>query len=1265
MIGPNGCNGKYEYLNQEEDSNIGELINTTPGSIYTTAILFPKKKQCESTTNTDDEDAVIDASVVHIKGDDDDANDEDKYSLSNNYPNKVGLSFCLAPETILNELEISISGRYYTKVKGGAKRNVQVVVDKDLEDKFCDFYESISDKVLEYFSYENARLRIGNISNLERPYSSIKEVLDTVNKQCVKKLVPENSEDHNERNVFLSTYREQLFRQCKNAGLEDRTLLEERIQQVELYETFLSYFYDLLDLYNSRAYGFWLCRKCDDLRLDLSSLDYSADDDRYVHKIENVFKTDDLSLCAWIQVIHNSQNASDKNLYVKLLLENETEFEETNKNHLTIVNEEVNKRCFFGVRIDVHSEHLRPYHTTNLDIDHDTERVKLDYLYRDIKDYALGHGCSVDWPKSGKVEHIWTEFLPTYETPDIETIPRKKYEDYVDGKPAPYLKNNQNLQFGWLSIYSATTDDEVRNGLKDFVNCYADWIKTTGKHIDDDQAKENLSKCQSDLNRMIANIDGILNKEENMQCFRLMNAAMFMQLWHKNTNDKESVRNTKITKGFYSTIYSSTTEQPAWRPFQLAFILLNLDGIIQHPDDNGWTKRNEYVDLVWFPTGGGKTEAYLGIIAMAIIYRRLTKGREGYGVTAIMRYTLRLLTAQQFERALYLIMALEQIRQFENSSLGDEPISIGLYVGDASLPNKRKELNREVSAWQNGQNSKIPLKKCPWCGDDIVYQENRFVCRGSTDRCSFRARAKGKGIPVCLCDEDIYETPPTLLFGTVDKFAQLAHAVSTNTPSNDSRRLLGKRQNATDCLPPDLIIQDELHLLLGPLGSATAMFECAIDQLCTKNGVRPKIISSTATTRNTGLQIRALYDREVDIFPKNGVSYDDSFFAFYNRTLNEKGEVEFVSKRKYIGIMPTGRTQMTTQMRLAAILLVHRAIFEYKHSNDTGFEHVADFYYSVISYFNSLKELGKTDAQFYTEYTKYVRRLFKRVMRYGKMLDCYYALNEMKEVELSGRIHGDEINKKFEEVGRTWTRENRMDESLTPPDFIMATNMISVGLDVNRFNTIIMNSMPRNIAEYIQASSRVARKDIGLVLTLHNPFRARDVSHYERFRETHEKLYYYVEPISITPFSQKSIDKYFPLYLATIVRHTYDAIANCQSAYKLNDLLKNEILTKVKTYFEEKYSRISQLDGLEKGLLNEMQKNYILAFTKKALDEWERKKRNGPLDYYKSRDKVEYLFLSPSEYDEVKEGKLWIVPQSLRTIEPEAVLQLNDKIYGN
>lgn len=167
-----------------------------------------------------------------------------------------------------------------------------------------------------------------------------------------------------------------------------------------------------------------------------------------------------------------------------------------------------------------------------------------------------------------------------------------------------------------------------------------------------------------------------------------------------------------------------------------------------------------------------------------------------------------------------------------------------------------------------------------------------------------------------------------------------------------------------------MIIQDELHLLLGPLGSAVSLFEAAIDQLCSykrQDGlvIRPKIISSTATTRNTSFQVRALYDRDICIFPKNGTDYDDSFFAFYKR--DKQGENDnwsYVSKRKYIGIMPTGRTQMTTQMRLAAILFVHRALYERKNKalleiNDKSFIEAADYYYSIISYFNSLKEVGK------------------------------------------------------------------------------------------------------------------------------------------------------------------------------------------------------------------------------------------------------------------------------------------------------------------
>src|SRR5690606_38066699 len=232
-----------------------------------------------------------------------------------------------------------------------------------------------------------------------------------------------------------------------------------------------------------------------------------------------------------------------------------------------------------------------------------------------------------------------------------------------------------------------------------------------------------------------------------------------------------------------------------------------------------------------------------------------------------------------------------------------------------------------------------------------VYNQNKVHLKCTNQKCSFsfglgrisRKRQDQGPIPVCLSDETIYQHPPALLFGTVDKFAQLAHKVNgqNNGRNSDSRRIFGRGNWETGkpqdgYLPPDLIIQDELHMLLGPLGSAVALFESAIDQLCTReDGTKPKIISSTATTRNTQLQIAALFNRNVNLFPKQGVECDDSFFSFYRRKHipQENRNVNF-SKRKYIGILPTGRTQIWMQMRLAAIIMTHRAIFELKEIGD-------------------------------------------------------------------------------------------------------------------------------------------------------------------------------------------------------------------------------------------------------------------------------------------------------------------------------------------
>ena len=327
-----------------------------------------------------------------------------------------------------------------------------------------------------------------------------------------------------------------------------------------------------------------------------------------------------------------------------------------------------------------------------------------------------------------------------------------------------------------------------------------------------------MNACEEDYLRMRTNIDEFLQDPQKMRAFRMMNAAMFMQLWHNKKENQAQIKDPQLDITFYKNASDDIfpgVQHAAWRPFQLAFILLNLDGIFQRHDDPDWDKRNKWVDLVWFPTGGGKTEAYLGLIALTIINRRMTRAQSGFGVSVIMRYTLRLLATQQFQRALRLILALEQIRQWNVYPLGDEQISIGLYVGGASLPNGRTELQNEAAQWaqrkSGNKNSKIPLDGCPLGGARLNYENPNngrvnFYCEN--DNCTFHT-----GIPVRLCDEDIYQYPPTLLFGTVDKFALLARKVNTNKLSMkaDSHRLFGRGYNWT-VLPPELIIQDELQL---------------------------------------------------------------------------------------------------------------------------------------------------------------------------------------------------------------------------------------------------------------------------------------------------------------------------------------------------------------------------------------------------------------------------------------------------------------------
>jgi hypothetical protein len=372
--------------------------------------------------------------------------------------------------------------------------------------------------------------------------------------------------------------------------------------------------------------------------------------------------------------------------------------------------------------------------------------------------------------------------------------------------------------------------------------------------------------------------------------------------------------------------------------------------------------------------------------------------------------------------------------------------------------------------------------------------------------------------------------------------------------------------------------------------------------------------------------------------------------------------------------------------------MVHRALFEKEqlgeqspinaHAYSDELRKAMDYYHTVVSYFNSLKEIGKTESQINTYILKEVRRVFNRVLRPGKLMHGLYTYSILGG-ELTGRLSGEEVKRELERVSTKWdpyTRFAHTDDKgnkhagTVPPDFVVATNMISVGIDVSRFNTIIMNSMPRNIAEYIQASSRVARNDLGVVLTVHHPFRARDISHYEKFIEFHEKMYSYVEPISITPFTKKAISRYLGLYLSTYLRHKTDFV-NRDSAMdilNLGEAQRKELVSEFILYFQKRYERMSQsgLPDLLKNLLREDNLLTIESWINEAFEAWiayakkarvdgagfvfsNRSSRGGTPQYQ--------LYVDIDEYDANIHSEKWQIPQSLRVIEPEAAIKIYRK----
>jgi len=1381
---------------EESISYSTEILDIVPAAVYSTGILFPEDK-----SGTCKEGIALDNNEQSDKKDEADEQDSQNSSvedieategveLNQMFPRTMGLTCCLDDIFLSNKtIEFKVRFRYYRKLKQDKEGKFNNKYGLQCEVNYEDIQEFIIKYELNSFRIrainENHFLLLSKISSEE--ITQIKTRIRDVQKQIAEilfdaanaiSIIPQLTKN----SCYLSNLKSSIYYELQNTITNDnlRNKLYEITQKIELVESITDHFRNLLDVY-SGGYGLWQSNPIERIiRLEnihfpepLRKTSYlynkSNDDvnisviqedgiitnglkDLFRHNLDDK-KEDYASLSANIQLSRDSRKKSNQ-VFLKIqLINTSVAFDEAKQNdnrYYSTFNELVNQKSFFGVNLSIENKQLVSYSNDEYKSEKEniySEDTTTSFIYDQFKDYAIGHGCSVKWNHINETTIVETEYLPFCETPDIDPIPRDKSKNAInnekEGFVSPlFLENSKSQEFKWLSAFSDISNDDIVNGLNEFVNSYGSWIelKRKDKKYQGEYsgiAKQELDKCDEDYLRMKKNIVNFLsgeNNKEKLDSFRLMNAAMFMQLWHSEKAKQDDVNSyindesfTYFNFDFYKIIADdklfSKTESAGWRAFQLAFILLNLDGIFKSEDDTNWDKRNNWVDLVWFPTGGGKTEAYLGLIALTIINRRKEFKEKGGGTAAIMRYTLRLLTMQQFQRASLVIMALELIRRWGGYQLGDEPINIGLWVGKNSIPNSNIDLIYEFEHKLNlKKENRIPFNNCPWCNSEIkgetkedtettssVHNLNKVHLKCTNQKCSFsfglgrisRKRKDQGPIPVSLSDETIYQHPPALLFGTVDKFAQLAHKIdgSKQGINKDSRRIFGN-SNCTweegkpkdGYLPPDLIIQDELHLLLGPLGSSVALFESAVDQLCTReDGTRPKIISSTATTRNTQLQIAALFNRKVNLFPKPGVECDDSFFAFYRRrykSIDDKTP-EYLSKRKYIGVLPTGRTQIWMQMRLTAIIMTHRAIFELKELGEKnpiefesykGFEKSMDYYHTTISYFNSLKEVGKTQSQVQTYILKELRRVFSRVVRPQKLMHSIYTYGPIQESELTGRLSGEEVKNELKSVETKWNaknrfaniQENELIRGKIPPEFLVATNMISVGIDVSRFNTIIMNSMPRNTAEYIQASSRVARNDYGLVLTIHHPFRARDISHYEKFIEFHEKMYSYVEPISITPFTQKAVERYMGLYLATMIRHT-TRFAERLSANDISSISETElsnIVIELCDYFEERKNRMAvQFSGPILNLLKSENVQFIKSWIQGAFNDWKElgdevdsdtdlvfnNKKNGT----NQTRKQEQLYVDIEEYERNIHSEKWQVPMSLRVIEPEAAIKIN------
>jgi hypothetical protein len=839
----------------------------------------------------------------------------------------------------------------------------------------------------------------------------------------------------------------------------------------------------------------------------------------------------------------------------------------------------------------------------------DDEYWLYELLYHNAQQYAVGHGCSAEWEENAEsvteVKTIW--------------IPRQRVTKAQAGNPVDFSGSDRkplfiDTDFLKLDVLSKQQDKQsIIKKLKTLTSVYQKWIDDREKEISsvtkgfgNDQekvtsvAENNIAICRQQFERIDAGIDYLADTKNSnaWQAFCFANETIAASML-KARPDKE----------------------PRWRIFQLAFILLSLPSTIERGHED-----RDVLDLIWFPTGGGKTEAYLGLSAMLLFYRRLTAAtpEEAAGTAVLTRYTLRLLTIQQFERAATMICAANvisaQYKEFEYH----KAFTIGLFVGGAATPNYLKGAQEIIDGDNtDDQCTTLPVQKCPWCQSDL-HQHQQYIQQSTTELitpCSNGDCNFNSGLPISVVDEQIYEHPPSIVIGTVDKFAMMAW-------KPDIRVLFGSGASR-----PDLIIQDELHLISDALGTITSLYEGAIDYLTATDEGRIKIVGSTATIRRAEEHVKKLFNRKLAQFPPSGISAGDSFFY----------QVDDTQDRLYVGLHCQGRSPKHSLSRLAGNI---------SQANMYLDDDYQDPFYSLVMYFNSLRELGGALVLLEDDVPRYLDSL---------PLPPTQSIRQLvQKQELTSQLNQQQLGEILDQLDM----KVGQDPDNPAVDVVLSTNMISVGVDVGRLNTMIVNGQPKNTAEYIQASSRVGREpdSAGIVFAMYNWTRPRDRSHYERFKAFHLAFYRHVESTSVTPYASRARDRALHAVLFAMARQSIDEL---RADFSAGNILQRDVKTQVEKLAAYIVDRSGIVDEAERNNTREHLDElieYWVEFAKGVRDGGEdnvywslpKKRKKELRKKREDLDKYE-LLKAPDEYAD--DGRIK-TPTSMRDVEPPTNVQL-------